>query len=89
MKAGETPALITPAPAPMRGETILIRRPGAPDIRMRFMQLNTVNPAPEPGWLWLYGEILEGLPTPAGWTHQTLYARPVERGVYEMTGVRG
>lgn len=88
MKArGTPPALVAPGPAPKRGETILIRRPGAPDIRMKFMQLNPLNPAPEPGWLWLHGEILEGLPTPPGWRYQTLYAQSIERGVYQMTGV--
>ena len=72
--------------APRRGEEILIRRPGCPDIRMRFAHLDPMGVAPEPGWLWLHGEVLEGLSTAGGWRWQTLYARPVERGVYEMTG---
>jgi hypothetical protein len=74
---------------PKRGATILIRRPGADDIRMRFERLDQIMPDPGPGWLWLYGEILEGLPTPPGWQWQTLCARIVEPGVYEMVGVKG
>jgi hypothetical protein len=78
--------LIIPAPAPKRGEVILIERPGARDIRMRHERLAQSGWDPGPGWLLLHGEILEGLPNTHGWQIQTLCARPIRRGVYRMAG---
>lgn len=72
--------------APLPGETILIHRPGHPDIRMRFGRVAQEGWDPGPGWLLLHGEILEGLPTPPGWRWQTLAARPVGPGVWAMVG---
>lgn len=69
--------------APRRGETILIHRPGFPDVRMRFERVAQDGWDPGPGWQLLHGEILEGLP---GWQWQTLCARPVEPGVWAMVG---
>ncbi|GIE35877.1 hypothetical protein Ait01nite_089220 [Actinoplanes italicus] len=89
MTAEPEAGLIMPPPAPRRGEEIRIIRPGAPDIRMRFERVDREagwNPAP--GWLLLFGEILEGLINTGGWRWRTLCARPIERGVYQMVGVK-
>lgn len=73
---------------PKPGEEILIHRPGFPDIRMRFEREDPVfyGLGRSDGWLWLQGEILEGLRTDHGWQRQTLYARQVSAGVYTMVG---
>jgi hypothetical protein len=73
---------------PARGEEILILRPGFPDIRMRFARLDPVFYGLDrnDGWLWLEGDVLEGMRTDRGYARQTLYARPVRPGVYQMVG---
>lgn len=78
------------AVVPRHGEEILIHRPGAPDIRMLFEREDPAfyGLGRSEGWLWLNGEILEGLHNAGIWKWQTLHARTVEPGVYEMVGVR-
>jgi hypothetical protein len=72
---------------PTAGEEILIHRPGFPDIRMRFECLDPeMAVLARPGWLWLCGDVLEGLPNEGGWGRYTLYARPIRPGVYQMVG---
>lgn len=80
--------IMPPPPAPRRGQKIRIVRPGADNIVMLFERLDvTAGWRPSPGWLLLYGEILEGLPNDGYWRWRTLSARPVERGVYQMVPV--
>jgi hypothetical protein len=74
--------------APHRGEELLVHRPGHPDIRMRFEREDPVfyGLGRGDGWLWLEGDILEGLSTGPGRARQTLYARQVSPGVWTMVG---
>jgi hypothetical protein len=70
------------AARPAEGERITIRWPGGPyDFVMEFEGLHETGPAPEPGWAWLHGRIVEPDPGFPRW--QTLYARSAG-GDWEM-----
>lgn len=71
---------------PRRGDKLVIRWPGGHDFHMEFLQVEDHGPPHEPGWVFLHGKTGEHELGHLGMVgeYQTLYARPVEPGVWEM-----
>ena len=72
---------------PQPGDKIVIHWPGGPDFHMEFLGLDETMPAAHPGWLFLHGIV--GYTEATRFfaeqpTYQTLYARPIGPGEYEM-----